>query len=122
MGDDVLGSALLTAEVCMHGRECLDRCHDGAAGYHIGTNKGKEVDTRASGAQATIPGAWSLRLFSPQLLTHCAWEIQNGPGEPLACLHGGSGWEEQGGPALGVTDRPGDRMQDVSSPSQWGPH
>ena len=42
----------------------------------------------------------------------------------------GVGEEEQGGLALGVTDRPGEKMQDVSctaaplpcAPAQWGPH
>lgn len=41
-------------------------------------------------------------------LAHCAQETENGPREPLACLHGRCGWEEQ------------ERMQNVSSPSQWG--
>lgn len=92
------------------------------------------MDTRASGAQVTDPGAWSLGPCLPQRLTHRAREIRKAleslwpvsmPGVSV-----GVGEEEQGGLALVVTDRPGEKRQDASCTptslpralAQWSPH
>lgn len=118
----------------MHSTECLDRCCDGATDSLSLAQTGKEVDTPASGAQVTDPGAWSLGPCLPQRLTHRAQEICKALESlwPVSMqgVRVGVGEEEQGGPALGVTDRPREKRQDASctpaplprAPAQWGPH
>lgn len=65
---------------------------------------GEEVDTPASGAQVTDPGAWSLGPCLPQRLTHHAQEICKALESlwPVSMpgVRVGVGKEEQGGLAL----------------------
>lgn len=101
--------------------------------HHTGTNRKGGGHTGIWG-QVTDPGAWSLGPCFPQRLNHCAQEICKALESlwPVSMpgVRVGVGEEEQGGLALGVTDRPGEKMQDVSctaaplpcAPAQWGPH